>query len=71
MNKLCLGLDTFSVSWHSDLRFPWSPWHVWCKTRSTCKASRTYDGSNMHDHLGKHAPHTYNQPTGCIVDTWW
>jgi len=24
----------------------------------------------MHDRLGKHDPHTYNQPTSCIVDTW-
>jgi len=22
----------------------------------------------MHGRLGKHDPHTYNQPTGCIVD---
>jgi len=32
MNMLCFGLDTFSVSRYSVLRFPWSPWHVWCKT---------------------------------------
>jgi len=31
---------------------------------------RTFDGSSMHDRLGKHVPHTYNQPTGCIEDTW-
>jgi len=24
----------------------------------------------MHDRLGKHVPHTYNQPNGFIVDTW-
>jgi len=24
----------------------------------------------MHDRLGKHDAHTYNQPAGCIVDTW-
>jgi len=35
------------------------------------KLRRTYDGSGMHDRLGKHDPHTYNQPSGCIVDTWW
>ena len=34
------------------------------------KLRRTYDGSSMNDRLGKHDPHTYNQPSGCIVDTW-
>jgi len=39
--------------------------YLWAKIR------RTYDESSMLDRLGKHDPHTYNQPTGCIVDTWW
>jgi len=29
------------------------------------------DGLSMHNRLGEKAPHTYNQPMGCIVDTWW
>jgi len=24
----------------------------------------------MHDRLGKHFTHTYNQPNGCVVDMW-
>jgi len=66
MNKLYLGLDTFNVSWRSDLRFPWPPWHVWCITRpvSLVKKNPTTD-SSMHDRLGKHDPHMYNQLSDC------
>jgi len=32
--------------------------------------SKPDDGLSMDNRLGKNAPHTYNQPAGCIVDTW-
>jgi len=31
---------------------------------------RTYDGTSIHDRLGKQVSHTCNQPNGCVVDTW-
>jgi len=52
MNKLWLCFDTFTVSWHSGLRFPWPPWHV--DNDKTCKLSyeEPYDDTSMHDCLG-------------------
>jgi len=37
------------------------------KTRPYDKLRWTYDGPSMHDRLRNDNPHTYNQPSGCIV----
>jgi len=57
MNMLCLGLDTFSVSWHSGLTFP-----LTAMTRMTYSKTfmlqheEPYDGPSMHDRLSMQVP---------------
>jgi len=42
---------------------------MYVKTCNVCY-DKPDDGLSMHNRIGKNAPHLYNQPTGCIVDTW-
>jgi len=43
--------------------------YMYVKTCILCYV-KPDDGLSMHNSLGENAPHTYNQPTDCIVDTW-
>ncbi len=43
--------------------------YMYVKTCNLCY-DKPDDDLSMHYRLGENAPHTYNQPTCCIVDTW-